>query len=145
MKRFKKILALGSIVTVVGVSPISAFANTMVTQPTNNVLNEYSLRWNHGGEIDSRLSFSGGKANCRVYISASSVVTKIVADVILEKKSGSGYDRVVTWSGISVSGNTLSTAKSYTAGPGTYRLRVVAKVYNGNNYQTISSSTVATN
>lgn len=95
------------------------------------------------GQVMAELIFNGGNAICNVRVQGKSETTKIVADIILEKKVSGSFTRLVTWQGVTSYSNILSTTKTYGASKGSYRLTVVAKIYSGNTYETKTISDYA--
>ena len=87
-------------------------------------------------QINRTLSFSGNCAQCSMDISVSpGRADRIVYTLVLERKSGSSYSPVKTWSNQTVSVSSSGRAsiwKEYNVSTrGTYRIRVSGTVYKG--------------
>ena len=99
------------------------------------IIEEYQ----YTSSISSDLSISGNTATCRsTVIGYSNTATRVEITQTLQKKSGNSWNfytswvkNYYTWYGI------LQTTKSGLSS-GTYRLKTVARIYSGNNYETIT-------
>lgn len=90
--------------------------------------------------ITSTLGISGKTASCKsVIYGFSSSATKIEVTQLLQKKSGSIWETQASWK---TTYNTwyccFTNSKSSLPG-GTYRLKTIAKVYKGSNYETVTA------
>lgn len=83
--------------------------------------------WTNTASAQANISSSNQILKPSTYISAKSSSTKISGTLYLEKKSGSSWQSVTSWS-ISGTGS-ITASKSYTGKAGTiYRARVVVSV-----------------
>ena len=87
-------------------------------------------------QINRTLSFSGNCAQCKVSINVlPGRADRITYTLVLERKSGSSYSPVKTWSNQTASVNSAGKAtiqKEYNVSTrGTYRIRVSGTVYKG--------------
>ncbi|QNM05108.1 hypothetical protein [Qiania dongpingensis] len=97
-----------------------------------------SPRWAYISNTSLSLSYNGSGAVCYVYISGMNNCTKITGDLILYKKSGSSFTRLITWSGLTTTGDYLSREKEYAVSRGyTYKL-----VFDGTAYGTTGSEPI---
>ena len=89
--------------------------------------------------VTSSLSISGKKASCVSIVHGfSGLATKVVITQTLQKQNGSTWTYVSSWNKtFNTWLGSLSNSKS-SLSSGTYRLKTVAKVYSGNNYETIT-------
>ena len=75
------------------------------------------------GDYNASIRISGKTATCTVTLTSQSVAS-LKVKMVLQKKSGSTWNNVQTWSGSKTGSSlTLSKTKSVTSG-GTYRLKV---------------------
>ncbi|GHV05891.1 hypothetical protein FACS1894217_03540 [Clostridia bacterium] len=94
--------------------------------------------WANVNATTASISFSGGNAGCTVTIIGKTGTTSISATCTLQRKVGTSYTTVGSWSASS-SSQTLSSSKSYAATSGqTYRLSVTAKVTKSGTVENIS-------
>ncbi|GHV06025.1 hypothetical protein FACS1894217_03910 [Clostridia bacterium] len=94
--------------------------------------------WANVNTINASISFSSGNAVCSVTILGKAGTTSISATCTLQRKVGTSYITVGSWSASS-SSQTLSSSKSYAATSGqTYRLSVTAKVTKSGTVENIS-------
>lgn len=98
-------------------------------------ISEYYL---YTSNASTALTVSGTTLNCRSAVTGySGITTKITITQEIQKKSGS------TWRSINGRGTTKFTfyaifEQSYSnMSSGTYRVKTIAKVYSGTNYETI--------
>ena len=103
----------------------------LAVQPQATVLSGSSTIitpfWTNTASAQANISSSNRTLKPSTYISAKSTSTKISGTLYLEKKSGSSWQNVTSWS-ISGTGS-IAVSKSYTGTSGTiYRARVVASV-----------------
>ncbi len=94
-------------------------------------------RYSYTNSIGTYLYISGGKATCTSTVTGKSTVTKIVATQYLEKKVDSSWEEVDHWDK-TVNGDYLYMCNSKdNLDSGTYRVRTVATVYSGTNYEIV--------
>ena len=115
---------------------IIASAEPVVDSPIDEIVIE---GYQYTSRLSSDLTFSGKTATCNSTVYGfSGITTKIVITQTLQRQSSSSWTYVTSWSKTFNSwygfyGNTRSSLSS-----GTYRLKTVAKVYSGSNYETIT-------
>ncbi len=142
MNRTKSLFAVGMAAVLLSAGGFTGFAEESSSFENQVPLIIIAPKWESTGEVYPLLKVGSGKAICDVSITGKSGVTKISANIILEKKTGSSYTHVANWS-VSSNSSYLLTTKQANVSSGTYRLRVVAKVYVGNNYETVSASQIS--
>lgn len=115
---------------------IVAYAEPNMDTPVDEVIIE---EYQYTSRLNSDVSISNNTASCKSTVYGfSGLTTKVVITQTLQKKSGNTWINVTSWSKtfntwFAIYGNTKSSLSS-----GTYRLKTVAKVYSGNNYETIT-------
>ncbi len=94
-------------------------------------------RYAYLNSINTDLYINNGKATCASTIKGMPTVTKIVATQYLEKEVNGSWEIVSLWNKTSYT-NTLymSNSKSNLVS-GTYRVRTVAYVYSGTDYEIV--------
>lgn len=125
----------------VSVISISAFAFVSVSAATelDTVITEtVQPRYAYVNSISTDLYISNGKATCTSTIKGMSSVTKIEATQYLEKKTLlGGWKEVDHWDK-TVNGDYLYMCNSKdNLSSGTYRVRTVATVYSGTDYEIV--------
>ena len=99
------------------------------------IIEEYQ----YTSSISSSLYISNNTASCEsTVIGFSGLATRVEITQTLQKKSGNSWNFYTSW--VKNYNNwygILSTTKTGLSS-GTYRLKTVAKVYSGNNYETIT-------
>lgn len=87
-------------------------------------------RWNYVSSATLDLSYSNPHAVCYVYISGYSTCTKITGDMILYRKDGSSYTKLVTWAGMTTTSSILSREREWAVLRGyTYKLVFTGTAY----------------
>lgn len=109
--------------------------NTMVLAKGNGGAVPY---YNNTMSADAVLSIKGGTAYAVSEVNGiSGKATKINGFLYLQKKSGSSWNTVYTWTG-SVNGSDLTiVGDKSNLGTGTYRLKLVAYVYAGSSSEEV--------
>lgn len=88
--------------------------------------------------VSASLAFSGDTAYITGMVTGSSGVTKITANVMLQRKNGSTWENVTSWSSTTNS-STMIISKSATATKGyTYRARLDVTATAGNTSENIT-------
>ena len=133
---FKKIMSILSAIVLFAVIGIPTYAEE-VDPFIDEVITEEYL---YTASIGSGLSISNKKATCSSSVLGyDGTATKIVVTQTLQKKAGASWTGTSTWT---KTYNTwyckYTNYKSSLIG-GTYRLKTVAKVYSGSNYETITA------
>ena len=133
----KKLIAVVlAAVTMLSSNIIMASAEPIIDSPIDEIVTE---EYQYTSRLGSNLTFSGKTATCNSTVYGfSNTTTKIVITQTLQRQSGSSWYSVASWSKTFNSwygfyGNTKSSLSS-----GIYRLKTVAKVYSGSNYETIT-------
>ena len=89
--------------------------------------------------INNSLSISGNIASCKSVVRGfSGLATKIVVSHTLQKKNGSTWSDVASWNKTFNDWYAIYATTSPAQGHGDYRLKTVARVYSGSNYETIT-------
>lgn len=127
MKIKKASLLVSSLVIAISLMSTPALA----AQPQATVLCDsrtiITPFWTNTASAQANISSSNQTLKPSTYISAKSSTTKISGTLYLEKKSGSSWQNVTSWS-ISGTGS-IAASKSYTGTSGTiYRARAVVSV-----------------
>lgn len=119
---------------------MSAFATMSVSaynEQDTVITDIVQPRYSYTNSIGTYLYISGGKATCTSTVTGKSTVTKIVATQYLEKKVDSSWEEVDHWDK-TVNGDYLYMCNSKdNLDSGTYRVRTVATVYSGTNYEIV--------
>lgn len=128
--------ALAVLMTLSTAAVSSAAEVSTASEEVNRYEAEISPLYVEINSIMSALSFSGNCAQASVMVKVpSSKASKIVYTLVLERKSGSSYSAVKTWSNQTVSvhpAGTTSIYKEYNvSSKGTYRTRISGTVYKG--------------
>lgn len=133
MKRIFAILL--SIVMSLGMG-FSAYALPEEETPIDiEFVDEYS----YTDKISYDMSISNNTATCKSVVRGdTSLATKIVITQTLQKKNGNSWTYVTSWSKTYNTWYAIYTTSKSSLSSGTYRLKTVAKVYSGNNYETIT-------
>ena len=132
----KRIVALMMSLMLLTGSNLTVFATPEEgTFVDDEIIEEYQYTAN----VTSSLSISGKKASCVSIVHGfSGLATKVVITQTLQKQNGSTWTYVSSWNKtFNTWLGSLSNSKS-SLSSGTYRLKTVAKVYSGNNYETIT-------
>jgi len=141
MKKMLSILC-ASIICLSG-SSMYVYAEGNDTPADDPVIPEYVYTYSISSDLSIESSGSAtGSSEVKGY---SALVTKIVVHQYLQKKNGSTWDDIDSWS------NTTYTYENdcdfpYTiSSAGTYRIRTVADVYHNSSYETVdcNSNSVA--
>ncbi len=124
-----------SFVMTLGMST-TAFADPEEETP---VVIEITEDYLYTNKISSDLSISNHTATCKSVVRGdSSLATKVVITQTLQKKNGNSWTYVTSWSKTFNTWYAIYTTSKSSLSSGTYRLKTVAKVYSGNNYETIT-------
>lgn len=93
--------------------------------------------------ISSAVSISGNMATCKSVVEGYfGVATKIVVSQTLQKKNGSTWSDITGWNKTFNSWYASYTTTTPAQGHGNYRLKTVARVYSGSNYETITTYSI---
>ena len=104
--------------------------------PDEPIIEEYS----YTNSAYSSLYFSGKTAYCSSSVYGySGTTTKIVVNQYLQKKSGSSWSNVWSWHYTFNSWYCNYDNSRSSLASGTYRVKTVAKVYSGSNYETVTT------
>ena len=134
MKKLIMILMSATLFLFNGISAFALDLDDFVTDEP--IIEEYV----YTRSANSSLYFSGKTAYCSSSVYGySGTTTKIVVNQYLQKKSGSSWSNVWSWH---YTFNTwycnYDNSRSSLAS-GTYRVKTVAKVYSGSNYETVTT------
>lgn len=139
----KKVLALLVSSVMVCGGGISVCAEPQLSTPVEGEFTEY---YKYTSNIFNSITISNKTASCRSTILGSSDnITKVVVSHTLEKQSGKWWIDVTSWTKTFNTNTTVYLTSKSSLSSGTYRLKTIAKVYNGSDYETITiySSTVS--
>lgn len=117
------------------VVPVNAY-NEQDTVITDIVQPRYA----YTSSIYSNLSISDGKATCTSTVTGMPTVTKIVATQYLEKKVLWWWEEVAHWSDTSYTKTLYMNNSKSGLDSGTYRVRTVASVYSGTDYEIVEDT-----
>lgn len=116
--------------------PFAVFAEGNDTPEDDEIVEEYV----YTQSAYATLSIVSNNANCSCSVTGySGVATKITVTLVLQKKTGN------SWSNIYAKGKTFNSRIanfSYTynsLSSGTYRTKLSAKVYSGNDYENVTA------
>ena len=117
----------------------SSFIVLAYPDPEIPVEPEIVEEYQYTSSISSSLYISNKSASCQSTVYGfSNMATKVNITHTLQKKSGSSWNFVTSWTkNFNTWYGILTTSKSNLSS-GTYRLKTVAKVYKGNSYETIT-------
>jgi len=126
-----------AIAMLLALSALFSIGSSVCAYNGENIASPYYL---YASSVESTLTVAGGTAYCESIITGDNTVTQIYATQYLEKKNGSKWDYVDSWSN-SVKGKslTISNSKDNLSG-GTYRVRTVGTVYSGSKSEPVSDT-----
>lgn len=133
MKKIVSLLAAAAMLFSCGVCACADDTDT-------NYGDQISLQYSYTQKVYSGISKSGNTVSCQSRVTGiSGITTKITITQEIQKKSGT------SWSSINGRGTTVFTSYanfsySYSnLASGAYRVKTIAKVYSGSNYETITA------
>lgn len=131
----KKVLSV-LLATVLSITTsISALADPEPDTPAEPELIE---EYQYTSSISNDLSISNYTASClSTVFGFSGLATKIEVKQTLQRQIGSSWDYVASWDKTFNSWYAIYNTTKSSLVSGTYRLRTIAKVYSGSNYETI--------
>lgn len=112
---------------------------TYADDTDTNYNDQISPQYSYTERISSTISKSGTTLTCRSTVSGFSGTTKITITQELQKKNGT------SWPSINGRGTTVFSSHANFVQPysnvdkGTYRVKTIAKVYKGSNYETVTA------
>ena len=132
----KRMLAMFLFVAMIFAASFSVSADNELDTPIDpEIVEEYQ----YTSSLTSTLSISNNTATCNSVVRGmSNLATKVVVTQTLQKKSGSTWTYVTSWSKTFNSWLAMYSNSKSSLSSGTYRLKTVAKVYSGNSYETIT-------
>lgn len=116
---------------------VTAFAEPEEEMPIDiEIIEDYQ----YTNKISSDMSISNNTATCKSVVRGdSSLATKVVITQTLQQTfGGCSWYYVDSWSKTFNFWYAMYTTSKSSLSSGTYRLKTVAKVYSGNNYETIT-------
>lgn len=117
-------------------SGLSLYAKGDYDVPEDEIITEDYL---YTRQISNYLSISDHTASCLSnVVGYSNLTTKIRIEMTLQKKNGSSWSDKVIFTNIYNTWTAVYLMHKSDLQSGTYRLKTVAKVYSGNNYETIT-------
>lgn len=132
----KRLIAVFLSFAMLSAASFSVSADNELDTPIDpEIVEEYQ----YTASLTSTLSISNNTATCNSVVRGmSNLATKVVVTQTLQKKSGSTWTYVTSWSKTFNSWLAMYSNSKSSLSSGTYRLKTVAKVYSGNNYETIT-------
>jgi hypothetical protein len=114
--------------------------SVFATNEDSKINDEIELPYAYAIVLTSTLNISSKNAICCSTVQGkTNSITKIIVTQTLQKKSNSTWSDVTSWSKtVNASGARFNNTKS-SIGSGTYRVKTVAKVYSGSNYETVTA------
>ena len=132
----KKILAILLSSIMVLSNGIIASAEPELDTPIDEEITE---DFKYTFSINNSVSISGNIASCKSVVEGFyGVATKIVVSHTLQKKNGSTWSDVASWNKTFYDWCVIYGTTSPAQGHGDYRMKTVARVYSGSNYETIT-------
>ena len=132
----KRLLSLILVVIAIINSVFSVSAEPETEEPIGTEIIEEYLYTDY---ISSDLSISNKTATCASVVRGSPPnATKIVITQTLQKKNGSSWTDVKSWTKTFNSWMAMYNTSKSSLSSGTYRLRTFVKVYSGNYYEMIT-------
>ena len=108
-------------------------------QLSTSVEGEFTEYYKYTSKIYNSMTISNKTASCKSTIMGfSDKTTKVVVTHTLEEKSGKWWIDVTSWSKTFNTYTAIYSTSKSSLSSGTYRLKTVAKVYNGSAYETIT-------
>lgn len=133
----KKVISTIISVVIMLCLSLTAFAEPELQTPSDT---DISVCYLYTDKISGTLSISNKTATCKSTVRGiSGSTTKIVITQTLQKKSGSSWNKDSSWSKTYNSWYAIYTNSKESLSSGTYRVKTVAKVYCGTNYETITA------
>ncbi len=123
---------------------LSTFSLQAVSDEDIFIDEEVGLAYVYASSVNSYIMTKGKSITCTSYIAGNGTVTKITITQKLQKKSGTKWTKVASWTKTYSANSASYTNTKSSLSSGTYRTRTVAKVYKGSNCEKVSknSSTV---
>ena len=132
MKKFICLVLTVILTCCITVTAFASFEDVAITDKVD-------ARYAYTNKITSIVSISSKNATCQSTVQGSSkTVTKIVIKQTLQYKSGTKWLDVTSWVKTVNTFSLRFNNTKYNIGSGTYRVKTVAKVYNGSAYETIT-------
>ena len=115
---------------------LTAFAEPELQTPSDD---DISVCYLYTDKISGTLSISNKAATCKSTVRGiSGTTTKIVITQTLQKKNGSSWNKYSSWTKTFNTNTTVYLTSKSSLSSGTYRLKTIAKVYNGSDYEAIT-------
>lgn len=126
-----------AIAMLLALSALFSIGSSVCAYNGENLASPYYL---YTSSVESTLTVVSDTAYCKSKIKGDNTVTQIYATLYLEKKNGSKWDYVDSWSD-SVKEKSLTISDSCgNLGSGTYRVRTVGTVYSGSKSEPINDT-----
>ena len=120
----KKVISTIISVVIVLCLSLTAFAEPELQTPSDD---DISVCYLYTDKISGTLSISNKAATCKIVITQT-----------LQKKNGSSWNKYSSWTKTFNSWYAIYSNSKESLSSGTYRVKTVAKVYNGSAYETIT-------
>ena len=132
----KKVISTIISVVIMLCLSLTAFAEPELQTPSDD---DISVCYLYTDKISGTLSISNKAATCKSTVRGISGTTaKIVITLTLQKKNGSSWNKYSSWTKTFNSWYAIYSNSKESLSSGTYRVKTVAKVYNGSAYETIT-------
>ena len=122
---------------VVSISTISFISVSAYNEQDTAITETVQQRYAYTSSIRSTISISSGKATCTSTITGMPTVTQIKATQYLEKKVLWWWEEVDHWDKTSYTKTLYMSNSKDNLDSGTYRVRTVATVYSGTDYEIV--------
>lgn len=97
-----------------------------------------TLKSQGSNRFDTTISHSGTTASVTANVKTASSINKIAIKMELQKKSGSSYGTVKTWSSITYSSSASMRKTAVVSSKATYRVKTTFTLYSSNGKETIT-------
>jgi hypothetical protein len=133
----KKIISIFFSLLMIMSMSLTAFGAPELQSPIDD---DVSVCYSYTDSASSSLSISSKNATSKsVVIGISGTTTKIIVTQTLQKKNGSSWEKVASWSKTFNSWYAIYTNSKSSLSSGTYRVKTSAKVYSGTSYETVTT------
>ena len=122
---------------VVSMSVFATMSVSAYNEQDTVITESVQPRYAYAESIYSYISINNGKATCTSRVTGMSAVTKIEATQYLEKKVNSSWEEVDHWDQTSYTKTLYMSNSKSNLDSGTYRVRTVATVYSGTDYEIV--------
>ena len=125
---------------VVSISAISVVSVSAYNEQDTVITDIVQPRYAYTSSVSTDLYISGGKATCNSKVNGKATATQIEATQYLEKKVLWWWEEVDHWSDTSYTKTLYMSNSKDNLDSGTYRVRTVATVYSGTDYEIVEDT-----